>query len=64
MMIFLLVALIALAVLIFFGLAGYSLATALVNNSAAILNQKKHTLADGWNAGILNFWPVFSYKTF
>ncbi len=31
---------------------------AVVNNSAAVIGQKKHTLKDGFNSGILNFWPV------
>ena len=31
---------------------------ALVNNSAAIIKQKKHTLRDGLDSGILNFLPV------
>lgn len=31
---------------------------AIVNNSAAIIKQKKHTFRDGLDSGILNFWPV------
>ena len=31
---------------------------AVVNNSAAIIKQKKHTLRDGLDSGMLNFWPV------
>lgn len=31
---------------------------AIVNNSAAIIKQKKHTFRDGLDAGLLNFWPV------
>ena len=31
---------------------------AIVNNSAAIIKQKKHTFKEGLNFGILNFWPV------
>lgn len=30
----------------------------IVNNSAAIIKQKKHNIRDGLDAGILNFWPV------
>ncbi|MFA6306666.1 MAG: hypothetical protein WCV70_01795 [Patescibacteria group bacterium] len=33
---------------------------AVVNNSAAVIKQKKHTLRDGFNSGILNFWPVLT----
>ncbi|MDO8593275.1 MAG: hypothetical protein Q7R92_05990 [bacterium] len=33
---------------------------ALVNNSAAVIKQKKNNFRDGLNSGILNFWPVFS----
>jgi len=31
---------------------------AIVNNSAAVIKQKKYTLKDGLDSGILNFWPV------
>jgi hypothetical protein len=31
---------------------------AIVNNSAAIVKQQKPSLKDGWNSGLLNFWPV------
>jgi len=31
---------------------------AVVNNSAAVIKQKKYTLKDGLDSGILNFWPV------
>jgi len=31
---------------------------AIVNNSAAIIKQKGPALREGFNAGILNFWPV------
>lgn len=31
---------------------------ALVNNSAAVKREKKHTLKSGLDSGILNFWPV------
>ena len=33
---------------------------AVVNNSAAVIKQKKHTLKDGLDSGILNFWPVLA----
>jgi hypothetical protein len=33
---------------------------AVVNNSAAIIKQKKHNLKDGFDSGILNFWPVLT----
>lgn len=33
---------------------------AVVNNSAAAIKQKKNTLRDGFNSGILNFWPVLT----
>jgi len=32
---------------------------ALVNNSAAVIRQKKNNFRDGLAAGLLNFWPVF-----
>jgi len=31
---------------------------AVVNNSAKVIKQKNHTLKEGFDAGILNFWPV------
>lgn len=31
---------------------------AIVNNSAAIIRDKKHALRDGLDSGMLNFWPV------
>ncbi len=31
---------------------------AAVNNSAAIIKQKKHNFKDGLDSGMLNFWPV------
>ena len=33
---------------------------AIVNNSAAVIKQKKHALKDGLDSGILNFWPVLA----
>ncbi|MBU0721974.1 hypothetical protein KKA93_00755 [Patescibacteria group bacterium] len=33
---------------------------AIVNNSAAIIKQKKPTIRDGLDSGILNFWPVLT----
>jgi len=33
---------------------------AVVNNSAAIVKQKKHSFKQGADAGILNFWPVLT----
>ncbi|MFH0956047.1 MAG: hypothetical protein V1801_02435 [Candidatus Falkowbacteria bacterium] len=54
----LIVCLIALAICLFLvWLVIVSQAT-IVNNSAAIIKQKKHALRDGLDAGILNFWPV------
>ncbi|MDD4271454.1 MAG: hypothetical protein PHF50_01475 [Patescibacteria group bacterium] len=33
---------------------------AIVNNSSLIIKQKKHALKDGFNSGMLNFWPVLA----
>jgi len=33
---------------------------AVVNNSAAVIKQKKHTLREGLDSGVLNFWPVLA----
>lgn len=33
---------------------------AIVNNSAAVIKQKKHAFRDGLDSGILNFWPVLA----
>jgi hypothetical protein len=33
---------------------------AAVNNSAAIIKQKKHAFKEGLDSGILNFWPVLT----
>lgn len=56
----LLICLAALAVFLFLVWVVIVSQAALVNNSAAIIKQKKNNFRDGLNAGILNFWPVFS----
>lgn len=58
MMIVLIMALAALAVFIFLVWLVTVSQAALVNNSASLLSQKKSSLRDGWDAGVLNFWPV------
>ncbi len=52
------IALIALAFLIFLVWLVVVSQAAIVNNSAALLSQKKNSLRNGWEAGMLNFWPV------
>ncbi|MDP2709347.1 MAG: hypothetical protein Q8O93_04900 [bacterium] len=56
----LLACLIMLAVFIFLVWLVVVSQAALVNNSAALINQKKVAFKDGLNAGILNFWPVLA----
>ena len=59
--IFVLVAcLLALAVCLFLIWLVIVSQAAVVNNSAAVIKQKKHTLRDGLDSGILNFWPVLA----
>lgn len=58
LIIFLLVALIALAVLLFLVWLAIVSQAAIVSGSAAAVKQKKTSLKAGLKAGILNFWPV------
>ena len=60
MVMVLILALAALAALLFLVWLVIVSQAAIVNNSAALLNQKKSALRDGWESGILNFWPVFT----
>ena len=60
MVMVLILALAALAALLFLVWLVIVSQAAIVNNSAALLNQKKSTLRDGWESGMLNFWPVFT----
>ena len=54
----LLTCLIVLAVFLFLVWLVVVSQAAIVNNSAAIIKQKGPALREGFNAGILNFWPV------
>lgn len=55
-----LVCLIFLAIFVFFVWLVIVSQAAIVNNSATAIKQKKHTLRDGLDSGILNFWPVLA----
>ena len=60
-MIFVLVAcLIVLAVCLFLVWLVVVSQAAVVNNTAAVIKQKEHTLREGLDSGILNFWPVLA----
>jgi hypothetical protein len=59
MIIFLIIALMALALFLFSIWLVIVSQAAIVASSAAIKKQKKITLRQGFDAGILNFWPVF-----
>ncbi len=58
MLIVLVTCLIILAVFLFVVWLVVVSQAALVNNTAAIIKQKKHNFKDGWQNGIINFWPV------
>lgn len=60
MILVLVVCLIALAVGLFLVWLVIVSQAAIVNNSAAVIKQKKHTLRDGLDSGMLNFWPVLT----
>jgi len=60
MMIVLLTCLLVLAIFIFVVWLVMVSQAAIVNNSAAVIKQKKHALRDGLDSGILNFWPVLT----
>lgn len=54
------VLLIVLAVFVFLVWTVVVSQAAIVNNSASVIRNKKHSFRDGVNSGILNFWPVLS----
>lgn len=58
MVLVLITCLLALAVFLFLIWLVIVSQAAVVNNSAAIIKQKSNNLRDGFNSGVLNFWPV------
>lgn len=60
LIIFIMMTLLALVVFIFLVWLVTVSQAAIVNNSAGLLKDKKYSLRDGLEAGILNFWPVLA----